>query len=978
MPHDDSDTLDSLLDSFDAAWQSTTPPVLDEFLPPREEAVYEAALRGLVRIDLERRLRSGEAARLESYLQRYPELRQNGERLAELVLFEEELRHGLGLRPDPAEYLGRFPELAERLMGHLHTLRGADAPALSPPTSDRDPELDRRDHVLLERVGRGGMGEVFRGRDPALGRHLAVKVLRPELRGHAEAERRFEQEARINGVLQHPSIVPVHNLGRLPDGRLYFTMKLIQGRTLADLLAANGAGPTDRLAEFLDIFEKVCQALAFAHSRGVIHRDLKPANIMVGAFGEVQVMDWGLAKILKQDAGAAPLTEASGDDGDTVRRLRSTGSTADDRKTGVVGTPAYMPPEQARGQTDVDERADVFGLGAMLCEILTGSPPYAGVELLRQAEAGELAGAFARLAACGADAELVQIARSCLAVHPDERPADAQAVAAAVTAYRSGVQERLRRAELERVAAEARAVEAQAKGRAERRARRLLVVAVVLLLAGTVGSSYFAYRAHQQSQEAKAENRRAQNNLQEALAAIDQMLTHVGQERLQHVPQFDEERRSILRDALKFAQRLQAQNSTEPHARLETGKAQARIGDIDKLLGEDHNAEAAYQESIRLLAALHADYPDEPQYQAALAESHHKLAYLLAVSGTEPQQKDQAEEEYRAARHLWDELVQAHPDNNDYLAALAKDYYHIACLLRGRGRRREAEESFVETVRLQLRLVQAPDATLEQQGTLGSIYNSMGYFYQITEQWPRAEETYLKGMKIFDDLAAAHPADLHALEEQAFVWGSLGLVYQKLQRPEQAEQALRKAVDLYKPLVRVHPTVPGYSQESGEVYVYLGTLAAKKGQIGEALDCHTQAIRLLSRTLEKWKDDKETLEMLQTARTGRTEALARLAKEVKDVAVYREAAASQEALIAQFPAVPEYSLEQAAIYRGLGRLLRDKGQPMAALPWYARAITTLESLPSRDQTQDSVRKGLRDAYADLQDLLRQLNGGASR
>ena len=143
------------------------------------------------------------------------------------------------------------------------------------------------------------MGAIFQGRDLDLGRDLAVKVIREEHRDHPEMVRRFVEEAQIGGQLQHPGIVPVHELGRLPDGRMFIAMKLVRGRTLAALLAAR-RGPDEERMRFLSIFEQVCQTMAYAHSKGVIHRDLKPSNVMVGSFGEVQVMDWGLAKVLDQ------------------------------------------------------------------------------------------------------------------------------------------------------------------------------------------------------------------------------------------------------------------------------------------------------------------------------------------------------------------------------------------------------------------------------------------------------------------------------------------------------------------------------------------------------------------------------------------------------------------------------------------------------------------------------------------------------
>jgi len=152
-------------------------------------------------------------------------------------------------------------------------------------------------------------------------------------------------------------------------------MKLIKGRTLADLLKERSSPGVD-LGRWLGIFEHVCQTVAYAHSRGVIHRDLKPSNVMVGAFGEVQVMDWGLAKILARPEQVNPEQTTAGT---VIRTTREDSTAEEDRRTGVVGTPAYMAPEQARGEA-ADERADVFGLGGILCVILTGQPPHAGRE----------------------------------------------------------------------------------------------------------------------------------------------------------------------------------------------------------------------------------------------------------------------------------------------------------------------------------------------------------------------------------------------------------------------------------------------------------------------------------------------------------------------------------------------------------------------------------------------------------------------
>jgi tetratricopeptide (TPR) repeat protein len=250
----------------------------------------------------------------------------------------------------------------------------------------------------------------------------------------------------------------------------------------------------------LQAFTQVCQAVGFAHSRGIIHRDLKPANVMVGAFGEVQVMDWGLAKDLTSPevgeqvrSGQQPEPSAGTDPNQTTDERPADESTDARTQAGVVmGTPAYMAPEQARGEA-ADASADVFALGGILCAILTGRPPYSGKspqEVIRRAGAADLGEAHTRLDGCGADAELVALCRNCLSPSPVDRPKDGQAVAGALTAYLDGVQERLRRAELDRVRMAGEKVAADLRLAEQRRRVRLTLtlagMAVLLVLGGAV------------------------------------------------------------------------------------------------------------------------------------------------------------------------------------------------------------------------------------------------------------------------------------------------------------------------------------------------------------------------------------------------------------------------------------------------------------------------------------------------------------
>ena len=292
---------------------------------------------------------------------------------------------------------------------------------------------------VVGEIGRGGIGAILRARDEDLGRDVALKVLLDSHDGNAEITRRFLEEAQIGGQLQHPGIVPIHELGVVADKKPYIAMKLVKGQTLARLIS-DRSDPAEDRQRFLCIFEQICQPLAYAHARGVIHRDLKPSNVMVGAFGQVQVMDWGLAKVLAEggtadDDGKPPaLADVS-----VIETIRSMDKGSASLAGSVAGTPAYMPPEQARGDiSEVDERSDVFGLGAILCEILTGSPPYCGdtpSEIYKQAKRGYLDDAWQRLDHCGADPEVVDLTKRCLAFESRDRPRDARLVVEAITSY---------------------------------------------------------------------------------------------------------------------------------------------------------------------------------------------------------------------------------------------------------------------------------------------------------------------------------------------------------------------------------------------------------------------------------------------------------------------------------------------------------------------------------------------------------------
>ena len=250
--------------------------------------------------------------------------------------------------------------------------------------------------VPKELLGEGGMGSVYLVHEPELGRDVATKVLSKVLASDTHFRNAFVAEARVSAQLQHPAIIPVHSMACTDDGTLSFTMQVVRGQNLRDWMRSDryALGSRERLEQGLEIFMKVCDALAFAHSRGVLHCDVKPENVMVGDFGCVYLMDWGLA-----------------------RRIDS------DERPGVAGTPAYMAPEQARNDR-LDERSDVFGLGAILFELISGEPPYGrgtSDTCLARAVAGNVSNILTVVRQVSVSRKVCRVAAKAVASSPDER-----------------------------------------------------------------------------------------------------------------------------------------------------------------------------------------------------------------------------------------------------------------------------------------------------------------------------------------------------------------------------------------------------------------------------------------------------------------------------------------------------------------------------------------------------------------------------
>ncbi len=345
---------------------------------------------------------------------------------------------------------------------------------------------------LTTEIGRGGMGVVYHAEDLQLHRPVAIKLLREGMGASSGPAQRFREEVEIGAQLQHPGIVPVHDAGATRQGAPYLVMKLVTGETLKSRLAART--PEDRSREeFLRTFLHICQAVAYAHARQVVHRDLKPSNIMLGAFGEVYVMDWGLAKVVGAPSPGDP-HDSSG-----VYTRRAHDDPWNSLHGTVVGTPSYMAPEQARGEVArVGLQADVFALGGILLELLTGEPPYPAMDresAQRDAAAGKIEPALERLRSQVSEADLRSLVESCLALDPAQRPPSATEVAMVVADHLAGVARRLE-------AALVQSAEERTRAEHERRLRRRTILLLTsLLVAVCLGASVWLWAERRLSEK---------------------------------------------------------------------------------------------------------------------------------------------------------------------------------------------------------------------------------------------------------------------------------------------------------------------------------------------------------------------------------------------------------------------------------------------------------------------------------------------
>ena len=491
---------------------------------------------------------------------------------------------------------------------------------LVPPPAQRDSLR----YTLTRLHAEGGLGKIWIAHDTDLNRDVALKEIKSAAGPNPELWRRFLKEAQITGQLEHPNIVPVYELARRKeDDQPFYTMRFLRGQTFRDAIAEfhrrRAGRPADRLElqrQLLEPFVKICEAIGYAHSRGVIHRDLKPENVVLGGHGEVIVLDWGLAKVVGQPDDDEPKARELG--------ISITADAETEATIGQVGTPGYMAPEQVDADNDlIDTRTDVYGLGAILFEILTAVPPATGSSL------GEVfskirSGNFPRPHELEPTAPraLEAVCGKAMAIKPSDRYRRAEDLAEdvrrwivdePVSVYRDPFAVRV-----------LRWVQAPPNAGDEPGGAVLLTViglsvGVVLIEQRARPHARAAKIADEPSDKIASDNAtRALQNLRLAQDAADGLLGEVADVDLADIPQMEPVRKRLLEKARAGYQQFLVQEGDDPRIRWGAARAQVRLGEIQALLGDVPKAEATLRESAAELESLakedpsNVDYPPRP------------------------------------------------------------------------------------------------------------------------------------------------------------------------------------------------------------------------------------------------------------------------------------------------------------------------------------------------------------------------------
>jgi serine/threonine-protein kinase len=702
-------------------------------------------------------------------------------------------------------------------------------------TAAERPNEDGLRYRILRPHAQGGLGVVSVAIDTEVGREVAFKEIQVRYAEDLTLRGRFVREAEITGGLEHPGIVPVYGLGRYSDGRPYYAMRFIRGESLQEAikkLHTGDAGYT--LRGLLTRFVAACNAVAYAHSRGVIHRDLKPSNVMLGPYGETLVVDWGLAKVIGRET-------TDGDGGSELTLQPPSGDGSPTRAGAALGTPAFMSPEQARGEvTELRPATDVYSLGATLYAILTGRPPVQGrdtADVLERVRLGDWP--RPRQVNSRLPLALDAVCQKAMALRSADRYSSPLTLSADVDHWLADEPVRAYSASL---------TERAARWARKHRAASVATAAILAVTAGAAAvvailASLSSAEIKKQRDAADANYTRAEENFRFARQSVQDYLTRVSENKLlktQDRQDLRELRKELLEDALRFYQKFIDQHGDDSQQRLDLADAYERVASVTKEIGSKTEALKAAQQAVPLRESLARAEPDNAEAQERFA------ATLFAVGALEREtgEFEAARAAFHRARDIFQALTADHPENLHYRRQFAKSLNGLGGVAHDASDPHEALDAYQEAAALVGQLVNEKPEDIAMRELQGTIVNNIGLVQQQLGEKRQAQHAYERAVQVFGSLSHDQPDDPLWRNLLAAAHNDLGRLAENLGDLTEGRRRLRLALDLHVDVVRRHPTVLDFQDDLARTYMNLGDLERDAGDPATALPLMQQCLEI--------------------------------------------------------------------------------------------------------------------------------------
>lgn len=780
---------------------------------------------------------------------------------------------------------------------------------------------------ILRPHAKGGLGEVFVAEDSELHREIALKQIQERHADDPHSQARFILEAEVTGGLEHPGIVPVYGLGQYADGRPFYAMRFVRGDSLKDAIAryhkrpaenvSTPGGPGERAVQFrklLGRFIDVCNAIAYAHSRGVLHRDLKPGNIMLGKYGETLVVDWGLAKPLgKQEVAntdEAPLVP-SGQSG-----------TAETIAGKPMGTPQFMSPEQAKGRLDLlGPASDVYSLGATLYVLLTGKPAFTDPALevvFQKVQSGDFPPP--RQVERSVPQALEAICVKAMALKPEDRYATPRALAdeierwladEPVAAFRDHLPARIAR-----------------WARRHRTAVTAAVAALLVAVVGLVAATVLLTAANERERHAKSvaleKEKKARERFTLARQTVDKFYTKVSESPEMKAKGVEKLRAKLLGDAVEYYQQfVQDEEGQEPESQAERAKTFFRLAILEAEIGKHVQAEEHYQVALLIQKGLLSSHPTHTNgYRGDIALTLHRLGMLYTGTG----RSDQAEKTYLEALPLCRELVAHHPEVTDYRVRLGYTLQNLGVLYSNKGLKDQAEKIYLEALTLCSKLVaDHPDVT-DHRSSLGYTLHSLATLYSNTGRNDQAEKAYLEVQTLRRRLVTDYPEDTAYRVGLCETLNNLGLLYSDTGRNNQAEKAYLEVVDLRRKLATDHPEIVRYRADLCSTLINLGRLYSQSGRSSQAEKPYLEAVVIGRKLIADYPEVPDHRWYLGLTLRNLGILYNDIGRNDQAEKFYLEGLALRRKQVADHPEVPKYCADLCNTLGNLANVYTDTGR----------------------------------------------------